>query len=470
MMLLLIMLTPRQAIAQLRQKQSIVQQRQFPYQAEGYQQLLQWLPAQPVTTRILVNLETEEFQQEKLPPLRRREQQALLQHKLQQYFPDRLFRLGLNSRPLQYLSAITDHQRLQPWIEILLKQRFPLQGIYSLPWLSHAILHQPAWPLQLLLSWDGEAGLRQTLFDARQVRLSRLTPATREQLEPVLIQSVHQMYHYLINQSIVSPRQTLVIRLIGQDIASLRPLLPDHEHLQYYTLPAATAPGLHTDADSPADCLPLYFDWIARKTPKTSYATSQQTRFFRWQRGGKYLNTAAAGILLLALISAAALYLQSAQLQQQTQQHQQQYQKLLQHSMHLSRDVTDPAISARDMQQLVQTMQQYQRHNYAPRQVLFPVSQLLQRYPHIALQQISWNNQADPQTLTLHAVLAGFTGQYQQARHYLQQFQHSLAQSPLQPVQLNSPLLQRSVQTIDDQQQQSLLNFNVTLQFNRAAR
>jgi len=156
----------------------------FQHSAEGLERFAEFLQAQHVPAYLLVDLIEEDFRQETVPHLTGANYQALIQRKFEQYYRNTPFRMSsLQQRQTEgrrddelLFSALTNPARITGWLETLLAHKIPVVGIYSVPHASTPLIKDIDSDHLLLLSWEKNAGLRQSYFLDKRLRFSRLTP------------------------------------------------------------------------------------------------------------------------------------------------------------------------------------------------------------------------------------------------------------------------------------------------------
>ena len=138
-----------------------------------------------VPTFFIVDLIEEDFRLDTIPHLRGGDANAVMSRKLAQLYRGTTFRHSIiqgreeegrrDDKVLYH--AITNADLLAPWLTILERAHVPLEGIYSSPVLSALLADEfdVFTPHMLLVTIVPDFGLRQTYFQNRQIKFSRLT-------------------------------------------------------------------------------------------------------------------------------------------------------------------------------------------------------------------------------------------------------------------------------------------------------
>lgn len=138
-----------------------------------------------VPTYLVTDLIEEDFRLDTIPHLRGGDSEAVLNRKLSQLYRASTFRHAIiqgreeegrrDDKVLYH--AITNPDLLAPWLTVLERAQVPLEGIYSSPVLSDLLAKslEIFTPHTLLVTIVPDFGLRQTYFQNRQIKFSRLT-------------------------------------------------------------------------------------------------------------------------------------------------------------------------------------------------------------------------------------------------------------------------------------------------------
>ena len=138
-----------------------------------------------VPTFFIIDLIEEDFRLDTIPHLRGGDANVVMTRKLAQLYRGTTFRHSIiqgreeegrrDDKVLYH--AITNADLLTPWLTVLERAHVPLEGIYSSPVLSALLAKELDifTPHMLLVTIVPDFGLRQTYFQNRQIKFSRLT-------------------------------------------------------------------------------------------------------------------------------------------------------------------------------------------------------------------------------------------------------------------------------------------------------
>lgn len=430
-------------------KGALNHEQSFANDAQGRQQFAVFLQAQRAAAYLLTDLAEEDFRCETVPHVRGSERSIFLQRKLEQYYRNTPFRLAV---PLYrhmdgrrddevLLCALTNPALISPWLSIMLAHGMALAGVYSLPHISASLIRDIHADHLLLLSWEKQAGLRQTYFAGKLLRLSRLTPISDGgSFGAAIATEAARTQQYLKSLDLIAPGQTLHVHIIChvRDRQQLHAQLHDSGDMQFSFLDIqqlGSRSGSRSNY-SDSDATPLFLHLLAARPPRTHYAAAEHTRIFQmrqWRHSLLWLSALlAAGCLLWSGINireqrgltaaSASLREQAGQLSRQAQQ--------------VSHSVSAAPDSAIDMKSAVLMLRTLD--SPAPHKILHGLSKTLNDFPLIRIDKLSWQASAGPSNATADAAapvilldgeLEEFSGDYRSALNYLAGFQQALARS-----------------------------------------
>lgn len=139
----------------------------------------------PQKSLMLVDVIEEEFAADSIPKLPMRDRNALIERRLSRKYSRTPYRLGHSqgaaagkAREQQVLySAISNHELLDPWLEIIADQQIPLVGVFSVPLLGFRLLSRMRKPTgnALLLTQHQGNRLRQIFLRDGKLKSARLS-------------------------------------------------------------------------------------------------------------------------------------------------------------------------------------------------------------------------------------------------------------------------------------------------------
>ncbi len=264
---------------------------------------------------IVVDVIEEMFAMDAIPKLGMRDQKALLDKRARRKYPRTPYRLPVVVRGSRgekrevVLSAISNHDLLDPWVNIMLKHQTPLSGIYSVPLMAPGLLSAfyKSTDTVLFVTQNQGTRLRQVFVRngiVQSARLSQATPLDDPGYANAVLTEIQRSRRYLERTRLLSPMEQLDVCMIADKevarnlVASAESDSPMQLH---FVEPEKAAKKLHAAKNIEPDHLEgLYICRALRQRPRHSYALSGESRFWhmsRLRRGIIAASAAAAAYL-----------------------------------------------------------------------------------------------------------------------------------------------------------------------------
>lgn len=487
---LLLFLSSDRLHVQLMDAGRIAAQHEFPDSPAGHDAFSELLRTTDCPASLLVDVIEEDFRQETVPHLIGGKRAALLQRKFEQFYHATPFRqatllqrqkTGRRDDDMLF-SALTNPALIMPWLDIILAQRTPLTGIYSVPQTSAPLVSEHPSDHLLLISWEKYSGLRQTYFSNRRLQISRLTPINAGvSFQDAVVMELGRTFQYLKSLSLLPAEQTLSVRLLGhsRDLAGLRTELPRNADMSYEFVDLVdVGRQLRIDYDfADSDASQVFLHQLLAKPPSTSYASAAHTRYNTLWKMRKALNWASAALLLASLSYVTAGAWSSRDDAEEAARFVVQAQQIRDEARQIALTLPASGVPASEMKAAVSVMRELDRYGASPGEVLRPVSATLDRYPQMELDELSWRADAaepvangEPSDVPAQAVilgghLVGFDGNYRAALDYLENFRRDLGTQGYQVTLLRRPLDAGPGGSIGDRQESGAgdLGFSIRL-------
>jgi hypothetical protein len=437
---------------------------------EGHEKFTAYLQTCHAPAFLLTDLVEEDFRHDTVPHLHGRERTAVLQRKLEQYYRNTPFRQALTLQRLKdgrhdddmLFTALTNPALLTPWLNLLLENNIPLAGIYSIPNLCAALLKDIPSNSLLLLSWEKNAGLRQTYFNAGMLSFSRLTPMSdRNLLAATASMEATRTQQYLKNLSLLPPGQPLDVYLICHALDRPELLLhlsnDDNMNYNYLDIHALGKQfGLKTDY-SDADATLLFLQLLATRPPLNHYATAQQTHLLSVLQLHRSLYVLSAVLAAGCLLWTAANIKENLALKNECLTLLTQSTQLTQQARQIVQRFPVTLASANDMKTAVLLSRQLGTVFSPPQIMLDGLAKALDAFPAIRIDKLSWQtslelsgattvakgsekNPFPTQVILLSGNLTEFSGGYRAALSTMEGFRQLLNQYGYSVTALTLPL------------------------------
>jgi hypothetical protein len=443
----------------------------FTDDTEGKKQFTAFLQAHHAPTLLLTDLVEEDFRHEAVPHLRGSERTELIQRKLEQYYRDTPFRQAMTLQRREdgrrdddmLFSALTNPALITPWLNIMLTNNVALAGIYSIPNISAPLIKDIPSGCLLLLSWEKQAGLRQTYFDTKLLRFSRLTPINENSAFGATVKmEAARTQQYLKNLSLLPLNQALNVTIIchANDRRELEALLNDDSDMRYTYLDIQEL-GRHISSKTiylDSDATPLFLHLLAAQPPRCHYAAAEHTHSHQLLLIRRSLFGLSAALAAGSLLWSVANIMEYVALKDESQALKAQSHHLSQQTQQIIKSFPDTLASASDMKTAVILSRNLDNTAPPPQIILDGLTHTLDIFPSISIDKLSWQTNltvsdgvpaaqkgnataiVPAQVIFLGGELTEFTGDYRAALDYLERFRQALIQRGYSVTALTLPL------------------------------
>ena len=448
--------------ARLWQNDTISEEYAFSDNAADQRRFAEFIQENSNPIMLLTDLIEEDFRNETVPHLRGGQQRAQQQRKFEQFYRNTPFRQAvLHGRKDEgrrddevLFSALTNPHLIFPWLEIIQQQQVPLIGIYSVPTISSPLLKNIPADHILLLSWEKTAGLRQTYFNNNRLYLSRLSPLNiGDSFSNLAASETMRTLQYLKNLSMLPPGEILHVCIIchSDDQHILEQEQHDAGDVTYHYLDIQElGHQFSIGADFPdSDATPFLLGLLAAKPPATHYAPAEYTHVYFLQQTRRWLLLCSAAVAAFTIVWGVVNLWESHTLRSQGQVSNQEAQLLEQRTKEIISEFPHQLASPADMKSAVTTVRTLNEYSPTPDTVWSRLSLILNNFPRIQLDQLSWEtmgkadgkgSQAQEPEMEIKGELEDWDGDYRSALDYLDQFQDALKQQGYTVTPMSMPL------------------------------
>ena len=433
----------------------------FSNDANGRGYFSTFLKQHPYPAYLLADVIEEDFRMETVPHLIGSARKNLRERKFEQFYRNTPFRQATllhrqeeGRRDDEMLfSALTNPQRISPWLDAVLANRIPLVGIYSLPNISTPLLKDIPSDHVLLLSWEKDAGLRQTYFHNKRLHFSRLIPInTNSTFSESVATETPRTQQYLKSLSLPPPGEVLDVYIIcdANDRSALQSRLETSSELRYTYLDirelGKRIKTKHNYSDS--DATPLFLHLLANKPPNSHYADSTHTHYYLlWQLRRLLFGLAATAITASALWSGMAFW-QGQNYVDDTEPLNTQTEHIKQQMQQIQHSFANSTVPAADMKTAVLLTRKLNEYAPPAEEFLQGLTLVLDKFPQIKVDKLAWKVSAadaapsvyPAQVITFEGSLTDFGSDIRQALGYVDRFQQALTQRGYTVVEQKLPL------------------------------
>lgn len=435
--------------AHFRNRDGSVFVREFSNDADGREQFSALLRQQRHPLWMLVDVIEEDFQLETVPHLIGPSRSALIERKFEQYYRTTPFRqatllkrLDEGRRDDEYVfSALTNPQRISPWLDILHSRHIPLAGIYSVPNISASLLKGVESEHILLLTWEKRAGLRQTYFHEKRLHFSRLIPLNGDgSLIDTIAAETPRTQQYLKSLSLPPAGEVLDVYILchAADTPQLQARLENASDLHYHYLDLNEFALRHkikrTFSDS--DSTPLLLELLVQKPPSAHYGNAEHTHFYRLWQWRRILYLLAGAIAVAGVLWSLLAYWQGEQFAGEAEPIMRQTENLRAQVQVIQGQFSNSSVSAADMKAAVLLARSLKQYSHPPGGILSGLSAVLDDFSRISVSKLAWQTSAadappspyPAQVITFDGVLSGFGASHRGGLEYIERFQQALVQ------------------------------------------
>lgn len=372
--------------------------------------------APPLPAYLLVDLVDEEFCPETIPHVFGSDRRALLRNRRARLFRDARFanavfqgRDAAGRRDDQVLfTALPRPGLLTPWLEQISRSKVALAGITSVAILSQSLQKRITGDSEqaLLVTLHSRAGLRQTYFQRRHLKVSRLSVTPRvgaDRYASYILTEVEKTSRYLSSLRLSSTDKALDVYILshGGVLADLERQVADTTGTRHHLIDIADVAskvgvkgGLETAyADD------LFAHLLMRESPRNHYAPPEDIRYYRLSRARNGL-LAASMLLLLGSIGWSGLaFLEGAIAKQETVAFDRQI-EFYEERVRLANERLPPLPgNPNDIRDAVDAANRLIEYKSSPLDMMVVLSQGLARYANLQIDQFDWESTTNPDSM-----------------------------------------------------------------------
>lgn len=366
-----------------------------------------------LTSAMLVDVIEEEFRLQSIPKLSRRDRRSLVQRRCAAAFRRTPYRVsqfqGPSGRePGQFdvvHSAIVNHELLDPWLQVLLRHRTPLSGVYSVPHLANRLVKRlfPKVAHSLFIAPHQGNRLRQVFTQDGRLRSARLSqsPTQHEREYPdAVVAEAGRSRRYFERVRMMSPLDLLDVRVVADEKVAARILeLAGGNDAVRYTF---VDPDVAVRKLGCAQPVPryrfeqVYFSFLARRQPSRSYAASGETRYWHMRRIRSGLIGAAVAAAAVCSAFAAILLADTWMLRQQAAEFDAQVRQLSESYRRENQSFNPIRADSSEMKLAVDSGDYILAQRVPVPWVMNQVGAVLGDFPDILAQELAWAVESPP--------------------------------------------------------------------------
>ncbi|MBL8523851.1 MAG: hypothetical protein JNN20_09190 [Betaproteobacteria bacterium] len=359
-------------------------------------------------TYFVTDLIEEDFRTDTVPHLRGNDRDAVLGRKLAQLYRASNFRHAIvqdreeegrrDDRVLYH--AITNPDLLTPWLAVLEKAEVPLEGIYSSAVLSAGLPKELGlfFTHTLLVTIVPDFGLRQTYFQNKQIKFSRLTPIIYDEGQSVgslIAAEISRTWQYLDSLRYFAGGDTLEVCMLvhARDHAMIAEAARSFPLLKYRFLDieevAAKIKLKPGPVSSHAEEVLVHL--YAQSSIENHFAEKEQTRYAAFRKAKIALYGVTAGLLAIGAAGAGFNLYQAAAVSAEIDKREPQLRQLKTEYQAIAKEISGQAAATdtvRDSSSFFRA--QMRPQPAAPGVFLKELASVWSKYPGMQLLQVVW--------------------------------------------------------------------------------
>ena len=361
-----------------------------------------------ISTHVVTDLIEEDFRLETIPHLRGNDQATVMARKLSQLYRASPFRHGIiqgrepegrrDDKVLYH--AVTNAELLKPLLAVLERAGVPLEGIYSSAVLSGQLLGalNAFFKHTLLVLIVPDFGLRQTYFQNKQIKFSRLTPIIFDVGQPVgelIAAETSRTWQYLDSLRFFASGETLEVSILvhARDRQMVSEAIRTYPMIQYRFLDidevAAKLKLKPAPVSSHAEELLVHL--YAQGRIENHFATPEQRRFGVFKRARFGLFALTAGLLAAATVGASFNLYEASKISTEIDQRTELAKPLQADYRTVVNEISKQTAASETVRDASGFFNQYMRPAPAsPGDFVRAFSNAFAEFPNIQLQQLVW--------------------------------------------------------------------------------
>lgn len=401
---IIVCVTTQRAIAAVFESGKLGPCQEFAINEDGQRAFGNLLHAHPgIPVYLMVDSVEEDYHAEILPHVSGSARRELVRRKLKQLYRSTSYytawiqgREPDKRRDDHYLfAALTNAELLRPWLETLHLFQAPLAGVYLLPMVTQGLVARLKLVApDLLVVTKHNSGLRQSFFQGKQMKASRLALADQEHSASTanLAADIGKTRLYLNSLRLMAREAKLTVLLLDTD-DSMEELQQRLQADPGFTTALRLS---HNELSARLGGVSLRCPYVLHmielglQHPANNLAPASATRNFWQHQQRRLMVVASAAVTAMALTWAGANLYQRHQLNNATRQLETETQALQARYVEITKTFPQAPASADNLEKAVQLAIRINQDSRTPEKVLLAVSRALETSPEIMLTRLSW--------------------------------------------------------------------------------
>lgn len=366
-----------------------------------------------MATWFLIDLVEEEYRQDTIPHVFGGDRKAVIDRKKMRLFRETpYFYADIQDREVDgrkddrvLFMGLTNPDLITPWMKLLLENRVPVAGIYSVPQLTKLLIKYIPEPAEhmLVVSLQSISGLRQTFFLKQQLKISRLVDMPRfgtQPYAPIIAEEVEIIRRYLNSMRLIDADKPLHIYYIADQklLGEIRKLTTQIPSIENYYIDASTfgeqknnIRGITTPFSDQ-----LFNSHLLKLKPGNFYALPEETRYYQMLKASRFMYAASVCMVLGGMVWGGMNFMNAIVNKKQAEIASKKSEFYSARYQLAQEKLPDTPVSPADLQLVVNIADTLNKHKTDPLDVLKVISRGLDQYPQIQVDDIELAPSADP--------------------------------------------------------------------------
>ncbi len=355
---------------------------------------------------LIVDVVEEDYHQDTIPYLGRKDRQLVLARKLAQRYRDTSLALSMSLGHEQserrnekvLYAAFSNTQQFQPWLAALEQNECRLAGVYSTALLAPVLIKGAGLKLaRCLLVSVQQTGLRQSYVEDGKIRFSRVGRLNLQDEAGVAASCAGEsarLQQYLVTMRLLPTATTpidVVVLAAAQYHAALAQACRNSEVLRFHLVNAedrCRASGLKSFPPE-APCEALFLQALAA-APSEQFAQERHRHHYHLWQLGRGLYAAGAAVLAAGLLFAGVRMLDVYGLRGQIQSDQARYQTLSAEYARVTSTFPPTPTSTENLKATIKQYRVLQAQTATPAYLFDEISKALAGFPQVEIERIQW--------------------------------------------------------------------------------
>ncbi len=370
---------------------------------------------------IVIDIIEEEFREDTIPHVFGSDRQSLIDRKQSRLFRDANYvyvqnqgreEEGRRDDRLMFI-ALTNNEIVKPWIEILEKYKVPLKGILSVPTLLQSYIKTlpDISDHALLVTMQSISGLRQTFFQKKELKISRLSKLPRygtESYVPRIDSEVEKIQRYLNSLRLIPNDVSLDVYIFADkttlDEMEKKKITSPMMRRHYYDVDKLVASGQVGASQGIPFSDRLLMHHLLKSQVKNCYAAPEEMRYLKMRNMRYAMNIASAALLLFAFIYSGLNFMGGLTYKQESESSKNKA-AFYQARYDLARErLPQTPVEPAQIKVAVDAAAALEEYKSTPYEMLSFIGKGLEEFPDIKLDDLNWSFSMDPNKGTVSSL------------------------------------------------------------------